>query len=303
MRPDLSTTVGKIKMKNPVMPASGTFGIEMKELLDFNKLGAMLPKSITYNPKTGNPPRRVTETPSGMLNGVGIQNKGIDYFVENELDAFAEFDSPLIISVSGYSTQEFIDMVKILDKKDIVQGIELNISCPNLEVGGKSFGMDPVATKEILKAVRGYTEKTLIAKLTPNVGNVAQIAVAAQEGGADAVSLINTITAMAIDIKTRKPVLGNVTGGLSGPAIKPVALRMVFEVAKAVTIPVVGIGGIMSSSDAIEFLLAGASAIQVGTANFVKPDVMEDVISGIADYMVKNKLESLDQLIGKVILP
>lgn len=301
MKPNTQVKIRNIIMENPVMPASGTFGIEMKELVDFNKLGAMLPKSITYKAKEGNPPRRLMETPSGMLNAVGIQNKGIHYFLEHEVAEFEKFNSPLIISISGYSTEEFIEMVKLLQARDGVDGIELNISCPNLAVGGESFGMDPVATHDIVRAVRRYTDKAIIAKLTPNVGDITLIAKAAQEGGADAVSLINTVTAMAIDIRTRKPILGNITGGLSGPAIKPLAVRMVWEVANAVTVPVIGVGGIMNSDDAVEFLIAGASAVQVGTANFVTPSIMEDVIIGIEKYMTDYGFNSIKDLSGSII--
>lgn len=301
MKPNTQVKIRNIIMENPVMPASGTFGIEMKELVDFNKLGAMLPKSITYKAKEGNPPRRLMETPSGMLNAVGIQNKGIHYFLEHEVAEFEKFNSPLIISISGYSTEEFIEMVKLLQARDGVDGIELNISCPNLAVGGESFGMDPVATHDIVRAVRRYTDKAIIAKLTPNVGDITLIAKAAQEGGADAVSLINTVTAMAIDIRTRKPILGNITGGLSGPAIKPLAVRMVWEVANAVTVPVIGVGGIMDSDDAVEFLIAGASAVQVGTANFVTPSIMEDVIIGIEKYMIDYGFNSIKDLSGSII--
>ncbi len=301
MKPDTHVKIGNIVMKNPVMPASGTFGIELKELLDFNKLGAMLPKSITYKPKEGNPPRRIIETACGMLNAVGIQNKGIHYFLEHELEEYENFSSPLIISISGYSTEEFIEMVKLLHKRESVSGIELNISCPNLAVGGESFGMDPVATYDIVRAVRRHTDKAIIAKLTPNVGDITLIAKAAQEGGADAVSLINTVTAMAIDIKTRKPVLGNVTGGLSGPAIKPLAVRMVWEVANTITIPVIGVGGIMNANDAIEFIIAGASAVQVGTATYVTPAIMEEIITGVEEYMITYNVNSIEELRGSII--
>jgi len=301
MKPNTQVKIRNIIMKNPVMPASGTFGIEMKDLVDFNKLGAMLPKSITYKAKDGNPPKRVIETPSGMLNAVGIQNKGIHHFIEHEIGEFEKFSSPLIISISGYSTEEFIEMVKLLHERKGVAGIELNISCPNLAVGGESFGMDPVATYDIVRAVRRHTDKAIIAKLTPNVGDVTLIAKAAEEGGADSVSLINTVTAMAIDIKTRKPILGNITGGLSGPAIKPLAVRMVWEVANTVTIPVIGVGGIMNASDAIEFIIAGATAIQVGTANFVNPSIMEDIILGIEKYMVDYKVNSIEELCKSII--
>lgn len=302
MKADLSIKIGKMLLKNPIMPASGTFGVELADFTDFNKFGALLPKSITLLPRQGNPPPRIAETPSGMLNAVGIQNEGIHHFVEEILPFYENYESPIIVSVSAHSTEEFLEMVRILEPYDSIDALELNISCPNLEVGGKSFGMDEEATYEIIKAIREITNKTIIAKLTPNVGDIASIARAAERAGADAVSLVNTFTAMAIDIKTRKPKLGNITGGLSGPAIKPIAIRMVWEVANAVKIPVIGLGGIMSLEDVIEFLLAGASAVQVGTLLFVQPKAIEKIIEELEEYMDSNKLSSLKDIIGKVIV-
>lgn len=301
-KPDLSVKIGKLKLKNPVMAASGTFGVELEQLIDFNKIGALVPKSITLFARKGNKPPRIAETSSGMLNAVGIQNEGVHHFINKLLPFYENFETPLIVSISAHSTEEFLKMVEMLEEHEGIDALELNISCPNLEVGGKSFGMSEKSTYEIVKAIRNKTNKTIITKLTPNVTDIVSIALAAQEAGTDAVSLINTITAMAIDIKTRKPKLGNITGGLSGPAVKPIALRMVYEVANAVKVPVVGIGGIMNSDDAIEFMLAGATAVQVGTALFVNPQTMNEVMDGIENYMIKNKMEKIDDLVGKLII-
>lgn len=302
MQPDMTIKIGNMILKNPVMPASGTFGVELDPFTDFNKFGALVPKSITLSPQQGNKPPRIAETASGMLNAVGIQNEGIYHFVEELLPFYEKFDTNLIVSISAYSREEFIEMVNILEPYESIDGLELNISCPNLAVGGKSFGMSENDTYDIIKEIRKNTKKTLIAKLTPNVGDISKIALAAERGGADAVSLINTITSMAIDINTRKPKLGNITGGLSGPAVKPIAIRMVWEVANAIKIPVIGIGGIVNAEDAIEFLLAGASAVQVGTALFINPKAVEEILAGIENYMLKYKNSNLNDLIGKVII-
>lgn len=302
MKPDMSIKIGKIELKNPIMPASGTFGAELAELTTFNKFGAILPKSITLLPRQGNKAPRIVETASGMLNAVGIQNEGVHHFIEEVLPFYEEYEPPVIVSISAHSTEEFLKMVSILEAYERVDALELNISCPNLAVGGKSFGMSEKATYDIIKAIREITDKTIIAKLTPNVGDISLIAKAAEKAGADAVSLVNTFTAMAIDIKKRKPKLGNVTGGLSGPAIKPIALRMVFEVANTVEIPIIGIGGIMNSEDVIEFLLAGASAVQVGTASFVNPKAIEEIVEGLEDYMIDNNMSSLKDIVGKLIV-
>lgn len=302
MKPDMSIKIGDVILKNPIMPASGTFGLEMAELTDFNKYGGLVPKSITLLPRRGNASPRIAETPCGMLNAVGIQNDGVHHFVKEALPFYEKYDSPIIVSVSAHSTEEFVNIVSILDEYDSIDALELNISCPNLEVGGKSFGMSEKDTYDIIKEVRKITNKTIIAKLTPNVGDISLIALAAEKAGADAVSLVNTFTAMAIDIKTRKPKLGNITGGLSGPAIKPIAIRMVWEVANAVEIPVIGIGGIKDTEDVIEFLLAGASAVQIGTSLFVNPKSIEKVIKGLENYMLTNEMFDLKDIIGKVII-
>lgn len=298
---DLRVKIGKLNLQNPVMPASGTFGIESCELCDVKRLGAIVPKSVTLNPRQGNKPPRVAETAGGMLNAVGIQNKGLDYFITETLPFYKDYGLPILVSISAYSSDEFIKMVEVLNGQETVSALELNISCPNLEAGGKAFGMNPDATYEIVRRVKQMTDKVVIPKLTPNVEDIRVIAKAAQEAGADALALTNTYIGMAIDIETRKPKLGNIIGGLSGPAIKPLSLRMVWQVAQVVDIPVIGLGGIQSWEDAIEYLLAGATAIQVGTANFVHPNIMVDIIEGIEQYMIKHQIASIYELIGGIV--
>ncbi len=280
--------IGKIKLKNPVMVASGTFGYakEFEKLIDLKKLGAIVTKTITLKPRTGNPMPRVCETASGMLNAIGLQNEGVDNFIQEKLPYLEKIGVPIIVSISADSVQEFCKLVNILDKENIVDGIELNISCPNIK-GKGLIAQDKDATYNLLKAVRESTTKTLITKLSPNVTDIVEIAKAASKGGTDAVSLVNTFLGMAIDIETGKPKLGNITGGLSGPCIKPIALRMVWEVARNIKAPVIGMGGIMDTEDAVEFLLAGAKAVQVGTANFVDPGVCEKIIKGIEKWTKK----------------
>ncbi|MEW9124188.1 MAG: dihydroorotate dehydrogenase [Thermotaleaceae bacterium] len=301
-KPDLRVKIGKLNLQNPVMPASGTFGIESCELCDVKKLGAIVPKSVTLNPRQGNKPPRVAETAGGMLNAVGIQNKGLDYFITETLPFYKDYGLPILVSISAYSSDEFKKMVEVLNGQETVSALELNISCPNLEAGGKAFGMNPDATYEIVRTVKQMTDKVVIPKLTPNVEDIRVIAKAAQEAGADALALTNTYIGMAIDIETRKPKLGNIIGGLSGPAIKPLSLRMVWQVAQVVDIPVIGLGGIQSWEDAIEYLLAGATAIQVGTANFVHPNIMVDIIEGIEQYMIKHQIPSIYELIGGIVI-
>lgn len=284
---NLTTEIAGIKMKNPVMVASGTFGFgkEYYEYLDLNKLGAIITKSITLKPREGNPPPRIVETPAGMLNSIGLQNEGIDYFLKEHLPFLAKFDTPTIVNIAGETVEEYAELAKILNKEPKVKGIEVNISCPNVKKGGMMFGIDPQLTKEVISAVKkSATTMPVIAKLTPNVTDITIIAKAAVEAGADALSLINTILGMAIDIETGKSRLGTLTGGLSGPAIKPIAVRMVYEVAHTVEVPVIGIGGIMSGADAIEFFLAGAKAIQVGTASFIDPQAPIRILTELAEY-------------------
>jgi dihydroorotate dehydrogenase (NAD+) catalytic subunit len=276
-----------IQMKNPVMVASGTFGWgrEYSDYYDLNKLGAIVTKSITLLPREGNPPPRLVETAAGMLNSIGLQNEGIDHFLKEDLVFLGKFDAPTIVNIAGETVEEYAELARRLSKETIIKGIEVNISCPNVKQGGMSFGVDPELTKQVISAVKKATRQPVIAKLTPNVTDITVIAKAAAEAGADALSLINTLVGMSIDIETGDSRLGTRTGGLSGPAIKPIAVRMVYEVSRAVTVPVIGIGGIMTGSDAIEFFLAGAKAVQVGTANFVDTEAPIKVIKGIEDYV------------------
>lgn len=297
---NLGVNIGGVVLKNPVMPASGTFGIESADFIDCSKIGAIVPKSFTLNPQQGNPPPRVVETPCGMLNAVGIQNKGLEHFVKVTLPFFESYGTPVVASVSAYSEEDFKTIINELNKTTTAL-IELNISCPNLKEGGKAFGISQDETYKIVKAAKSVTEIPLITKLSPNVTDITEIALAAESAGTDAVSLVNTFLGMAIDIKTMRPKLGNITGGLSGPAIKPLALRMVWQVAEKVKVPVIGIGGISSATDAIEFLLAGASAVQVGTYNFVEPGCMEKIITGIEDYMRSRNISDVGQIIGGLI--
>jgi dihydroorotate dehydrogenase (NAD+) catalytic subunit len=289
----LGTEIAGIKMKNPVMVASGTFGYgeEASKFVDLDKLGAIVTKTITLTPREGNPPPRVCETASGMLNSIGLQNKGVKDFIENALPFLSRFKTPVIANIAGDSAKEYAELAKILNKESGIKGIEINISCPNVKKGGITFGIDPDLTAEVVRSVRQSTSLPVIAKLTPNVTDIAAIAKAAEAAGADAVSLINTLLGTAIDIETRKPKLGATTGGLSGPAIKPIAVRMVWEVAQMVKIPVIGIGGIMTGEDAIEFFLAGASAVQVGTANFVDTQAPIRIVEEIKSYLNSHKLE------------
>jgi len=288
----MGISIGKIKLKNPVMAASGTFGYakEFEGLVDLKKLGAIVTKTITIKPRPGNPMPRVCETASGMLNAIGLQNEGVEDFIEEKLPYLSKIGVPIIVSISGDSIKEFCGLAKRLDKEKGVAGIELNISCPNITnheprtTNHELIAQDKDATHELVKKVREKTNKTLITKLSPNVTDIVEIAKAACKAGTDAVSLVNTFLAMAIDIETGKPKLANITGGLSGPAIKPIAIRMVWEVAKNIKKPVIGMGGIMTADDAIEFLLAGAKAVQVGTANFIEPGVCEKIIKGVEKW-------------------
>ena len=299
---DITTEIAGIKLKNPVLAASGTFGYgkEPSQFIDIRKLGGIITKSITLKPKEGNPPPRTAETPSGMLNTIGLQNEGIEIFIKKALPFLSGFNVPVIVNIAGEKIEEYAGLAKRISKESVVKALEVNISCPNVKAGGMSFGIDTDATAQVIKAVKKQTKLPVIAKLTPNVTDITHIAKAAEKAGADAISLINTVLGMAIDIETRKPKISMGVGGLSGPAIKPIGVRMVYEVSKAVKIPVIGIGGIMSAEDAIEYLLAGASAIQVGTANFVDPEAPLKIIDGIEAYMKAKKLTNLKSIIGKV---
>ena len=290
-----------IEMKNPVTVASGTFGYgrEYSNFFDLGKLGAVITKGTSLKPKSGNKPPRVCETASGMLNSIGLQNPGVEYFAQNDLPFLRKFDTKVIVNACGSTIDEYVELCKILNTLDI-DGVELNLSCPNVKAGCMAFGSSCDGVKTVTKEVRKVLDKPLIVKLTPNVSDIASIAKGAEDGGADAVSLINTLLAMKIDIYKRKPVLANNTGGLSGPAIKPVAVRMVYQVSQAVKIPIMGLGGIMTGEDAIEFMLAGAKAVSIGAGNFADPYTSIEVIEGIEEYMKKCNVENIEDIVGKV---
>ncbi|WP_175640442.1 dihydroorotate dehydrogenase [Metabacillus schmidteae] len=298
----LAVDIGGLSLQNPIMPASGAFGPEMDSVIDFNRLGAVIPKSITLSERAGNATPRVCETPAGMINSIGIQSKGINYYMENVVPFFAQYRSPLISSLSAESVEEFVQIADIVAKHPNVSALELNISCPNLKGNGLAFGMDADLTYQLVRKVRDVTDKPVITKLSPNVTSIQEIALAAQEGGSNALTVANTLLAMSIDVETRKPRIGNVMGGLSGPATKPVAIRLIYQVDKVVTIPIIGCGGVMTSDDAIEMILAGATAVQVGTASFIHPLAMEDIIKGIQTYMDQHNIRDINDLIGAVII-
>lgn len=290
-----------IEMKNPVTVASGTFGYgrEYADFFDLGKLGAIITKGTSLRPKSGNKPSRVCETPSGMLNSIGLQNPGVEYFANNDLPYLRKFDTKIIVNACGSSIDEYVELCKILNNLDI-DGVELNLSCPNVKEGCMAFGNTYEGVKKVTSEVRKVLDKPLIVKLTPNVTDIAGIAKGVEDGGADAVSLINTLLAMKIDIYKRKPVLANNTGGLSGPAIRPVAVRMVYQVAQAVNIPIMGLGGIVSGEDAIEFMLAGATTVSIGAGNFIDPYTSVKTVEGIEEYMRKCNIEDINDIIGKV---
>lgn len=290
-----------IEMKNPVTVASGTFGYgrEYSEFYDLSKVGAIITKGTSLKPRPGNKPSRVCETASGMLNSIGLQNPGVEYFAKYDLPFLRKFDTKIIVNACGSSIEEYVELCKILDTLDI-DGVELNLSCPNVKAGCLAFGTTYEGVKEVTSAVRKVLDKPLIVKLTPNVTDITQTAKGAEDGGADAISLINTLLGMKIDVNTRKPVLANNTGGLSGPAIKPVAVRMVYQAAKAVKIPVMGLGGIMNGEDAVEFMLAGASTVSIGCGNFVDPYCALKTVEQIEEYMRKHNIEDINDIIGKV---
>lgn len=299
---DLSVNVNGLKLKNPVMTASGTFGFgsEFEDFFNLDELGGIVVKGTTGEPRQGNPYPRMAETPSGMLNAVGLQNKGVDNFVENLYPNLTKHNTAILVNVNGSTIEEYTYVTKQIAELDHIPGIELNISCPNVKEGGMAFGTTCLGAANVVKAIRKVYDKHLMVKLSPNVTNIAEIAQAVEGEGADSVSLVNTFLGMAINSNTRKPVLSTVTGGLSGPCIKPIALRMVWQVYNAVKIPVVGMGGIMDATDAIEFMLAGSSAIQVGTASFIDPLASVKIVKGIKDYMLKFGYTSVDQIIGKL---
>jgi dihydroorotate dehydrogenase (NAD+) catalytic subunit len=297
---NLSVQIGSLKIKNPVMTASGTFGYgdEYAGYVNLSKLGAIIVKGLSLKPRLGNPPPRIMETAGGMLNAVGLQNIGVEAFIAEKLPNLRKYDVSVITNIYGETYAEYSKVAGKLSSVKGVHALEVNVSCPNVKKGGLSFGADPKAAAEVTRRVKGETNLPVIVKLTPNVTDIAAIAQAVEKAGADAVSLINTLTGMAVDWKTRTPHLKNITGGLSGPAIKPVALRMVWQVVQRVSIPVIGIGGIMNAEDALEFLILGAKAVQIGTANFINPRTTLDVIEGMQNYLVDNKIEDINDIIG-----
>ena len=297
---DLSVEIGKLKLKNPIMTASGTFGYgeEFADFIDLNRLGGIIVKGTTLHHREGNPYPRMAETPSGMLNAVGLQNKGVDYFIEHIYPRIKDLDTRVIVNVSGSCIDDYVAVCEKLSPLDKVAAVEINISCPNVKQGGMGFGTTCSGAESVINAVRKAYDGTMIVKLTPNVTDITEIARAVEAAGADAVSLTNTFLGMAIDVEKRKPMLSTITGGLSGPCIRPIAVRMVWQVANAVKVPVVGLGGIASGRDAIEFLLAGATAVQIGTANFVDPQVTVKAIDYIEDYLKRHQIASVRELIG-----
>ncbi|MBF6598537.1 MAG: dihydroorotate dehydrogenase [Fermentimonas sp.] len=299
----LNVEIGDLKLKNPVTTASGTFGYgtEYKDFIDLGRLGGIFVKGTTAEPRQGNNYPRMAETPSGMLNSVGLQNKGVDYFVEHLYPVIKEYDTHIIVNVSGSTIDDYIKCTEKLAKLDKMPAIELNISCPNVKEGGMAFGVSCESAAKVTRAVRDIFPKTLIVKLSPNVTNIADIARAVEGEGADSVSLVNTFMGMAIDIEKRIPKLSTVTGGLSGPCIKPIAVRMVWEVYNAVKIPIIGMGGISNWQDAIEFILAGSRAIQVGTYNFIDPTVSVKIVDGINEYLDRHNIESVNDLVGQML--
>lgn len=302
IKPDLSVEIAGIKLKNPVMTASGTFGYgeEFAEYVDLERIGAIITKGLSLRPKAGNPTPRIVETTGGMLNAIGLQNVGIDAFIEKKVPFLRTISTPAIVNFFGNTLEEYAELAERLDKIPEVAGLEINISCPNVKHGGIVFGTEPQAAYSVVKAVREVTIKPIIVKLSPNVTDIVEMAWACADAEADALSLINTLTGMAIDLNKRRPILANVTGGFSGPAIKPIALRMVWQVAKAVKIPVIGIGGIMSGTDALEFMLAGATAVQVGTANFLTPSASQNIVEEIERYLAENGINDVKELIGSL---
>ncbi|BCB96418.1 dihydroorotate dehydrogenase B (NAD(+)), catalytic subunit [Dissulfurispira thermophila] len=299
---NIEVDIAGLKLKNPVMTASGTFGYgeEYSEFLDLNMLGAIVVKGLSITPRQGNPTPRIVETPAGMLNAIGLQNIGVRTFIEEKLPFLRHFKTPVIANFFGDSIDEYVQAAQELSSADGIHGLEMNISCPNKQAGWIVFGTDPVTMRQVVTAVRKATSLPLIVKLSPNVADISLMARIAEDSGADAVSLINTMTGMVIDIKKRRPVLANKTGGLSGPAIRPIAVRMVWEVYKAVKIPIIGMGGIMNTSDALEFLIAGARAVAIGTANFINPTATIEIIEGLEKFMIEERLSDINEIIGSL---
>jgi len=297
---DLRLTLGKLTLKNPVLTASGTFGYagEFEKLIDLNRLGGIIVKGLSLEASKGNPPPRILETPCGMLNAIGLENVGLAAFVKEKLPVLKKIDAPVFVNIYGKTIEEYAELASRLEDIEEVSGIEVNISCPNVTCGGMAFGAYPESAAQVVRAVRKRTSRHMMVKLSPNVTDITEIARGAEGEGADSISLINTITGMAIDIETRRPKLANITGGLSGPAIRPVALRMVWQAAQAVNIPVIGVGGIMTAKHALEFLIAGAVAVQVGTANFINPHATIDIIEGIETFLEERNIAEVGDIIG-----
>ncbi|MEG6522164.1 dihydroorotate dehydrogenase [Desulfotomaculum sp. 1211_IL3151] len=300
MKPNLAVKIGQLKMLNPVTTASGTFGYgqEYSPYVDIDRLGAIVVKGTTLEPREGNPTPRLVETPAGILNSIGLQNVGVDHLIQAYLPYFAKLTTPVIVNISGNTIEDYADLAARLDGLGGIAALEVNISCPNVKKGGMAFGSDAKTAAEVTKAVRQATTLPVIVKLSPNVTDITEIAKSVEAVGADGLSAINTLLGMAIDVQRRKPVLGNILGGLSGPAVKPVAVRAVWQVYKAVAIPIIGMGGIMNAADALEFILAGATAVAVGTANFVNPRATLEVLEGIENYLMEHGMNDINQLIG-----
>jgi dihydroorotate dehydrogenase (NAD+) catalytic subunit len=300
--PDLTTKIGPLSLQNPVIAASGTFGygLELEPLVDLNRLGALVVKGLSLKPMAGNPPPRIVETPGGMLNAIGLANIGLEAFLRDKLPRLRTFTTPIIVNIYGHHTEEYAELASEFRGVEGVAALEVNISCPNVECGGMAFGIDPVTSARVTETVVKNTDKPVIVKLSPNVTDIKTVAKAVEGAGAHALSLINTVTGMAINLETRRPTLANVVGGLSGPAIKPIALYMVYQVARTVKIPVIGMGGIMDYRDAIEFLMVGARAVEIGTANFVNPRVTLEVIEGIRTYCVENGIQKIGEIVGSL---
>lgn len=297
---DLATNIGGIRMKNPVTTASGTFGFgrEYSGFVDLNRLGAVVVKGTTLAPRPGNPAPRIAETPAGMLNAIGLENPGVEAVIGEQLPFLSQFDVPVIINISGDTVEDYVRLASRLDEEPGVAGLEVNISCPNVKKGGMQFGSDPASAAEVIREVRAATRKTVIAKLSPNVTSITAVAESVVKAGADAVSLINTLLGMVIDIRAQRPALANVAGGLSGPAVRPVAVRAVWEVYRALKVPIIGMGGIATAEDALQFIMAGAGAVAIGTANFVNPRATIDVLEGIEAYMAENNIGDIKELVG-----
>jgi dihydroorotate dehydrogenase (NAD+) catalytic subunit len=299
-KPDMKVNIGGIELQNPVLTASGTFGYarEFDHLIDLNRLGGIIVKGLSLRPTKGNPPPRIVETACGMINAIGLENVGIERFITEKLPFLEDLFPPVIVNIYGQLEEDYRELAARINEVAAIDGIEVHISCPNVKAGGMAFGVDPQAAFSVIRAVREQTSKPVIVKLSPNVTDITEIATAVEAAGADCISLINTISAMAVDIETRRPKIANVVGGLSGPAIKPVALRMVWQVARKSKIPIIGIGGIMAAEDALEFLIAGATAIQVGTANFVNPHATIEIIDGIETFLADQGIASVNDIVG-----